>query len=335
MRQGVSRARSPGVDDASGTGPAGGPRFDAYVMVDWSSANRPKTGRDSVWIAWAARAAQGPLGAVERLNPPTRHAALDWLSGRLETWVASGRRVLLGVDFALGYPAGFAELAERAFDRTAPAWLQPWTCFGERVADDERNRSNHLWVADWVNRTTGVAWFWGRPTSARYAGLTALSPRRAELPSGLAANPLPPLRLTERAAGRGIKSTWQLYGGVTVGSQSLVGLHHLALLRRELARALAVWPFETGLGPVPQGGPPVMLAEIWPSLFAPGARMLPVPDEAQVVATLAAVASADEDGRIGGWLSPSSLCSAPAEARRDVVAAEGWILGVDGTALRR
>ncbi len=40
--------------------------FDAHVMVDWSAANVPRTGRDSIWICW-----HGPDGESLE-NPPTR-----------------------------------------------------------------------------------------------------------------------------------------------------------------------------------------------------------------------------------------------------------------------
>ena len=76
--------------------------FNVFAMVDWSAATVPRTGRDSIWICWHT-------GAAERLeNPPTRHLAKsmlgDWLAHALER----GERVLLGFDFPLGYPAGFA-----------------------------------------------------------------------------------------------------------------------------------------------------------------------------------------------------------------------------------
>jgi len=61
--------------------------FDAFVMVDWSAANVPRTGRDSIWICWHD-------SAGERLvNPATRHQArsllADWLAGPM----AQGKRV--------------------------------------------------------------------------------------------------------------------------------------------------------------------------------------------------------------------------------------------------
>ena len=64
--------------------------FDTFVMVDWSAANVPRKGRDSIWICWRA-----PDG--ERLeNPPTRHAAKTLLGDWLTTALARGERVLLG-----------------------------------------------------------------------------------------------------------------------------------------------------------------------------------------------------------------------------------------------
>src|SRR5438045_3705850 len=52
--------------------------FDAFVMVDWSAATVPRTGRDSIWICWNDK------GGERLENPPSRHAAksilADWLA---------------------------------------------------------------------------------------------------------------------------------------------------------------------------------------------------------------------------------------------------------------
>ena len=56
------------------------PLFDAYVMVDWSAAAAPVTGRDSIWIGAFARTRHG----IERLvleNPATRAEATRRLCG--------------------------------------------------------------------------------------------------------------------------------------------------------------------------------------------------------------------------------------------------------------
>jgi hypothetical protein len=48
------------------------PAFDAYIMVDWSGASAPKTGKDSVWwclCVWR----NGRLVMEANENSPTRH----------------------------------------------------------------------------------------------------------------------------------------------------------------------------------------------------------------------------------------------------------------------
>ena len=76
--------------------------FDAFVMVDWSAAAVPRTGRDSIWICWSD-------AAGERLvNPATRHQAKALLAEWLMAARSKGERVLMGFDFPFGYPAGFA-----------------------------------------------------------------------------------------------------------------------------------------------------------------------------------------------------------------------------------
>ena len=40
----------------------GGALFDAYVVVDWSAAAQPKTGRDSIWYTVYVPARAPPRG---------------------------------------------------------------------------------------------------------------------------------------------------------------------------------------------------------------------------------------------------------------------------------
>src|SRR5579883_3663274 len=83
------------------------PLFDAYLMLDWSAANAPKRGSDSIWFCHLVRG--GGALAVEALeNPPTRHAAHQRLRAILAANVAAGRRTLLGCDFPFGYARGLA-----------------------------------------------------------------------------------------------------------------------------------------------------------------------------------------------------------------------------------
>ena len=86
--------------------------FDSFVIVDWSAANQPKTGRDSIWICAVDR--DGSERLVE--NPPTRHAGKALLGEILAQATARGERVLLGFNFPFGYPAGFGQRLVRVSD---------------------------------------------------------------------------------------------------------------------------------------------------------------------------------------------------------------------------
>ena len=93
--------------------------FDTFVIIDWSAANQPNTGRDSIWICAVDR------DGVQRLieNPRTRHGAKNLLGGLLSEATARGERVLLGFDFPFGYPAGFAA---RLGLNASPPWRAVW-----------------------------------------------------------------------------------------------------------------------------------------------------------------------------------------------------------------
>src|SRR5438067_3066925 len=131
--------------------------FDAYVMVDWSAATVPRTGRDSIWICW--REKDG-----ERLeNPPTRHAAksilADWLAGAVQR----GERVLLGFDFPFGYPAGFAARLGLA----GTPWRAVWDEIARLLHDNEDNRNDRFMLGAELNRRVSGGRlpfpFWGCP----------------------------------------------------------------------------------------------------------------------------------------------------------------------------
>jgi len=79
------------------------PLFDRYIAVDWSAANTPKRGKDSIWIGEL-----GPEGRVPSENPPTRDAAMAAIADRLLSARRRGERIMLGFDFVFGYPRGAA-----------------------------------------------------------------------------------------------------------------------------------------------------------------------------------------------------------------------------------
>jgi precorrin-8X/cobalt-precorrin-8 methylmutase len=81
--------------------------FDAYVMVDWSSRSTP-CDRQRLDLD-GEPCLVGP-NVHRRL--PAKHLdaarAVEELRKRVVYWRDEGKRVLVGFDFAFGYPAGFA-----------------------------------------------------------------------------------------------------------------------------------------------------------------------------------------------------------------------------------
>jgi precorrin-8X/cobalt-precorrin-8 methylmutase len=310
------------------------PLFDAYVMVDWSAAARPRQGADSIWVHVIKRDGDG--GSVERrFNPETRTAATALLADLLSDLIARDRVVLLGYDFAFGYPAGFAERLQPG----AAGWRSVWRELDRRISDAADNSNNRFEVAAALNRALAAAGgsegfpFWCCPAAAVRPGLAMKKPR------GYGEGTLIELRLTDRAAG-GSKSVWQLYGTGSVGGQTLLGIAHLERLRRHpwLDGRLRVWPFETGLAPLLRPGPGewrVLAVEIYPSMAdAVGGDLLDaragqapeVKDARQVRCLGRYFAELDDDGQLAvRFAGPPGL---DAEARRRVETEEGWILGI-------
>lgn len=301
-----------GATSADGTG---GARFDRIAVLDWSAAGVPRRGKDSIWLGLAA---SRDAGEVVAENIPTRHAAEERLGRLVEETLARGERLLLGADFAFGYPAGFAA----ALTGRAQA-LAVWDALADRITDAPDNRNDHKAVAADLNALfPGDGPFWGNGEGRDYPGLSRTRPA---LPEGLAA-----FRATDLAGITGAarpKSVWQLSGAGVVGAQVLTGLPVLARLRRRFGASLAVWPFE------PADAAPVVLAEVYPSMLAAEVRAAlarepgAVPDAVQVRLLATALA------RLAGAEALGPLFDAPAAG--GVLREEGWILGAGRqTALR-
>jgi hypothetical protein len=264
--------------------------FDRVIVVDWSgratrSPARPS--KDAIWVG-----VHGPAGVGETYHR-SRAEAEAWLAGLL----AEGGRQLVGFDFPMGYPRGFAQaLTGQASARGVHAWL------AERIRDDAGNRNNRFAVAAAINRQLGGRGpFWGCPQTARhdglphlktvdYAGLGLMEQRRVEREN-------PPA-----------KPVWQLLGVGSAGSQALLGIPVVQRLAQ--VTGAAVWPFE--------GVRDVTLAEVYPSLLARAVRAAgdDIPDRAQVRLLARALWQLADKGRL------APLFDVPPEARE-----EGWILG--------
>ncbi len=325
------RAALEAIPEGHGTGrgvsarrprPGRGPAFDAYLMVDWSGASVPVRGADSIWVAHARRHRDG-LEIHEPLNAPTRALAAAHLADVIDTHIAAGARVLVGFDFAFGYPAGFARALR--LRGTAPAWRRTWAALARLVKDGDDNANNRFPVAAALNRRLGrgPGPFWNCPAGTAGAALAATRPAfpyRARMAFSLEEYREADRRL--RASGRFVQSVWKLYTPGSVGSQTLLGIPHVAALRFAVRRAAVsrVWPFEaTSPG---RHRPFVLHVEIWPGMVPLERTLHPVKDAAQVLTMVRSLAASDGAGELEAALDRPRRLTA-----RHCLDEEGWILG--------
>ena len=278
------------------------PAFASFAALDFSARSTPSPARPSADACWLGVAGREPAYAR------TRGAAWD----EVAAWAAGATRegaALLGVDFALGLPAGTAGALD------VGGWRGVWSLLEGLVADDaESNANNRFEAAARLNERIGAGagpW-WGCPPARASAWLT---PRRGFAWPVVAASGavLPRMRAADRAC-PGVQEVWKLLGAGSVGSQTLLGVAGLSRLRGRLAVdgvRLRVWPFERTFAPA---AGELWVAEIWPGLLEAEVRAssLGIRDAAQVAAWVRWA----ERGAAGAWEVPL-----PEEARE-----EGWIL---------
>ena len=296
--------------------------FDAYVVADWTAAETKKLGDNSLWIGVAKRDVRFRLYA-ETHNVATRAEGEALLASILADHRKRGDRVLLGLDFNFGYPAG---TAARLKLEGAP-WSAMWKFIASNVVDKADNTNNRYQVAAKMNRLmTDEAWpLWGAPAKQAQRWLTTTKP-----PQGT--GDIPEFRATELAARKGRlqpKSVWQMHGAGAVGGQTLVGIPAVRRLLEQMGPSAAVWPFGTGwrtLTPDDVAPLSALVVEVWPSLFDGRANAGEFKDQAQVRTTAEALARMDEAGDLALAFGPPK--DASPELIKQVEQEEGWILGV-------
>ena len=290
--------------------------FDTFVIIDWSAASRPKTGRDSIWICAVDR--DGAERLVE--NPPTRGRAKKLLGELLSDATARGERVVLGFDFPFGYPAGFAQ---RLGLNGAPAWRAVWNEIASRLDDAENNKNDRFTVAAEFNRriSNRAFPFWGCPIDFKH---DFLGPKHH---NGHAADGLAEKRLIDCWM-VGAQPCWKLAYTGSVGSQSLTGIPIVRALRDDPAWAdrARIWPFETGLAAPSEAQ--IVFAEVWPSWWRKEIRADygPPNDKAQVRSVARIFAAANRTCELPAWFAGDPNLTA--EQRHLVETEEAWTLGV-------
>ena len=286
-------------------GKGGEAAFDTVMIADWSSSKELSSKKESENAIW--------IGVVRDGNTSTtylrgRAEAETFIQNFLDSEEREGRRTLLGFDFAMAYPAGFARLLTgRADPRAVWHWLD------QHIVDNPDNSNNRLDVAARINlQLGGRGPFWVVNEGLSQPGLPfgkigkidlpalGLSNMRAIEASGLAGKPT---------------SVWQLTGPGAVGSQSLVGLPLVHRLSQR--NGATVWPFEAPTGRL-------VIAEVYPSLLARSVAASgdDIKDRAQVRLLARALWQLGSKGQL------PPLFDTPPEAQE-----EGWILGAGHAAL--
>lgn len=277
--------------------------FDTVAIVDWSASNGPSPARpsaDAIWIGTATAA------GTEARYFRTRAEAEAQLSALIDAERTAARRLLIGFDFPMGYPKGFAAHLTGQVDPRAL-----WRWLAERVTD-MGNRNNRFAVADEINASfaakagAGSAGgpFWGRPSGLP---LSHLPERKAVDYPALG---LPERRAVERCVPRA-QPVWKLFTTGSVGSQALMGLPMIHRLSQ--GAGTAVWPFD------PPDTCPIVLSEVYPSLLAPLVAQQPgIKDAAQVTLLARALWRLSDRGALDPLFAAKDI---------DDLDEEGWILG--------
>jgi len=240
---------------------------------------------------------------------------MDYIHTVVETARDQKGTTLIGFDFSFGYPCGFTKHLTGSRDVRSL-----WLCLADRIQDDAQNANNRFQVAADINGMfPGVGPFWGAPANVQYADL----PHKGSQRQG---HGLPEFRATEDGI-KGAQSSWKLFTTGSVGSQALLGIARLHQLVSRFPD-IHLWPFD---GPIPPAFNGVVLAEIFPSIFALELDKLiqRFPDQAYHIKDAVQVRTSTEaflQVRRADWDA-----AYPSERLDDRVREEGWIAGVSMT----
>lgn len=297
--------------------------FDSYVMVDWSAASKPATGADSIWIGALTPDSRLKL-AFRASNPPTRAKAIEELSDLLSRCLKRGDRVLVGVDFPLGFPAGTSE----ALKLNGAPWRSMRDFLLKEMKDKPDNSNNRFALAARMNRliSNGPFPFWG---CSKKDELTTLSIKKSREHG---AGDVAEFRICENAVIETRKArpqpVWKIAYAGAIGGQTMTGIPAIERLRDKFP-GLRIWPFELPLAKLEDeilGDARIVVAEVLTSLSAANQQASEIRDEAQVRSVCEALAERDAAGKLAGMFGGGyKLTTTQMES---VTQEEGWILGL-------
>lgn len=298
--------------------------FDAYIIVDWSASAKPVSGANSIWVGTRARNKDLKF-QFHSLNPRTRLDARRVISEIIEDRVALGDKVLVGFDFAMGYPDGTATAIGLNTDHRPP-WAAMHDHLSSQTEEREDNSNSRFALAARLNdaMTQMPHPFWGVPRT-KVAATLAMTKGDFSTPGSLSEH-----RISERWIKSQFKanpkSVWQLLGVGSVGSQALLGIATVTYLRARIPGS-KLWPFETGFQVLSEkmlADTPCVFAEIYPSTVAVTPNSDEILDEAQVRTLSERLESLDSVGELASAFGPPNSLSS--REIHKITAEEGWIL---------
>jgi hypothetical protein len=293
--------------------------FGAYVIVDWSSASKPAAGAEAIAIGVLKRDVRFRL-TYEGFTCATRAEAEKQLGLVFDDLKKRNEKALLGLPFPLGFPRGFAA----ALKLSGEPWQAAIDQVDKMTKDKPDNVNNRFAVGSEINRrmTGGPFPFWGCPPRD---ALTTLQPKRGrEHGEG----DVPEFRYADLAlpaAKGGPTPIWKLYYAGQLGGLTILGLPMLKRLKK--ARALKIWPFETGwkpLAPADLAGVDILAAEIRLGAHKSQPSAVAGRDHTEVRGLAEHFAKLDETGKLSAaFAAPKSALPEQVEA---VEREEGWVL---------
>ncbi len=300
--------------------------FNGYIMVDWSAANVSAPENESPNAIWTACWIDG------KSYPPryhrTRLAVFDYLTLIMKATKEKGQRLLIGLDFAFGYPAdSYGKFCFKDCDD----WKDLWKLISTNIKDNIKNYenwNNRFYVASDFNKCfpDNNGPFWGRPTDEKNKDKY---PYLKNNPSQGYGNTLPSeFRHVENAVRNPPrilpKSVWHLFDNFPVGGQTLMGIPTLHKLKECKKLDCVIWPFENI-----DDKDKHVIAEIYPSIWDIQGDH-PIRDANQVYTVAKNIAYLDENELLQKFLN------APFDYERDnkinegdIIKKEGWMLGID------
>lgn len=265
--------------------------FDVFIGIDYSGARTPvaRLGGLQVYAARAGEAAIKQRPTSAKRSTRTVNWTRREIAGMLLERAHAKERFLAGIDHCFS---------------------MPWQYF------------QRYGLSDWPSFLQDFARHW--PTHRDHTTVDAI--RKPQVAEGEPPQPLQrtgtpdELRIAERWTSSA-RSVFQFDMQGSVAKSSHAGIPWLKWLRDEAGDRLHFWPYD-GWEPAPDKS---VLAEIYPSIFRNRyAREGRSVDEQDAYACAQWMADMAARGVLGEYFAPPPLN----RRDRDVVACEGWVLGV-------